>query len=133
MTVQEVDRPQAQAGPPHPQKSPVPKPVIAFFAVLRRLFGRPEDERDSVYEPDTQAHIGTWNLRLSVTPDEVDGGFVAECLDLPGAMSQGETQAEALENLIDAVQGVVAAKMEENFRAIDTSALPGVMRFTVSL
>jgi predicted RNase H-like HicB family nuclease len=133
MTVQELDRPQTQVGAPSPPKSPVPKPVITFFAMLRRLFGRPEDERDCVYEAPTQSHIGTWNLRVSVTPDEIDGGFIAECLDVPGAMSQGETAAEALENLIDAVQGVVAAKMEENFRAIDTGAQPGVTRFTVSL
>ena len=104
MTVQELDRPQREAVAPAPPKSPVPKPVIAFFAFFRNLFGRPEDERECVSE----AHVGTWNLQVSVTPDEVDGGFVAECLDVPGAMSQGETPAEALENLIDAVQGVVA-------------------------
>lgn len=57
----------------------------------------------------------SWDLvqGIDFTPDEVDGGFVAECLDVPGAMSQGETPAEALENLIDAVQGVVAAMTDE--------------------
>ena len=109
MTVQELDRPQREAVAPAPPKSPVPKPVIAFFAFFRNLFGRPEDERECVSE----AHVGTWNLQVSVTPDEGDGGFVAECLDVPGAMSQGETPAEALENLIDAVQGVVAAMTDE--------------------
>jgi len=133
MTVQELDQPQARVGAPPPPKSPVPKPVITFFAILRRLFGRPEDERESVYEDPNESHIGKWNLQMSVTPDEIDGGFIAECVDVPGAVSQGETPAEALENLIDAVQGVVAAKMEENFRAIDTDAPPGVMHFTVSL
>jgi predicted RNase H-like HicB family nuclease len=129
MTVQELDRPETQVTAP----SPVPRPVIAFFAALRRIFGRAEDERECVYEPDTQSHIGTWNLQVAVTPDEIDGGFIAECLDVPGAASQGNTQAEALENLIDAVQGVVAAKMEENFRALDIDASPGTRRLTISL
>ena len=41
MTVQELDRPQREAVAPAPPKSPVPKPVIAFFAFFRNLFGRP--------------------------------------------------------------------------------------------
>jgi predicted RNase H-like HicB family nuclease len=95
--------------------------------------GRAEDERECVYEPPTRSEIGTWNLRLSVTPDGLDGGFIAECVDVPGAMAQGETQAEALENLIDAVQGVLAAGMEEQFRTIDPDAVSGTTRLTVTL
>ncbi len=133
MTVQELERPQREGNAAQPQKSPVPKPVIAFFAVVRKLMGRAEDERESVYEPDAQSHIGTWNIRVSLSPDETDGGFVAESPDIPGAVSQGETQEEALENLIDAIQGVVAAKLEENFRAIDIDALPDALHFSVKL
>jgi predicted RNase H-like HicB family nuclease len=33
-------------------------------------------------------------------------------------MSQGETVPEALTNLIDAVQGVIAARMEEYFETL---------------
>lgn len=40
--------------------------------------------------------------------DELDGGWIAECVELPGCMSQGETEAEALENLADAIDGVLA-------------------------
>lgn len=132
MTVQEIDRPQSIV-PASGAPSPVPKPVIAFFAALRRLMGRAEDKRECVYESPTRSEIGTWNLRLSVTPDELDGGFIAECVDVPGAMAQGETQAEALENLIDAVQGVLAAGMEEQFRTIDPDAVVGTTRLTVVL
>lgn len=99
--------------------SPVPKPIVAFFAGLRKIFGKAEETRECVREPTVVSHRGTWDLVVSVEPDEIDGGFVAECLDVPGAMSQGETEEEALENLIDAVQGVVAVKMEEHFRTID--------------
>lgn len=131
MTVQEIEHP--AIAPTQDAASPVPKPVIAFFAALRKIMGRAEDERECVYEPPTRSEIGTWNLRLSVTADELDGGFIAECLDVPGAVAQGETQAEALENLIDAVQGVLAAGMEEQFRAIALDAAPGVTQLTVTL
>jgi predicted RNase H-like HicB family nuclease len=58
-------------------------------------------------------------LNVVVERDTLDGGFVAHCPAVPGAVSQGETAEEALDNLIDAVQGVVAAKMEERFTADD--------------
>lgn len=109
--------PEARPLPKASQTSPVPKPVVAFFAALRKIMGKPECDREVVHEPDAVAHRGAWELRVSVEPDLVDGGFIAECLDVPGAMSQGETEEEALENLVDAVQGVVAAKMEEQFRS----------------
>ena len=47
----------------------------------------------------------------SLEPDKLDGGWVAECLELPGIMSQGETEAEALNNLVDAITEALNAKM----------------------
>ena len=32
-----------------------------------------------------------------------EGGFTARCLELPGAISQGETKTEALENIKEAI------------------------------
>ena len=48
-------------------------------------------------------------------------------------MAQGETQDEALANLIDAVQGVIAVKMEQDFREVRSAPTTGELRFTVSL
>lgn len=121
MPVQERHEPRH----PEAERSPVPKSVVTFFAALRKTFGKAEESRAVVHEhPTTVAHSGTWNLHVSVTADELDGGFVAECLDMPGAMSQGETEEDALENLIDAVQGVVAVRMEEHFRTINFAMQP---------
>jgi predicted RNase H-like HicB family nuclease len=126
MPTQELDRQRVV------EKSPVPKPVVAFFAVLRKVLGGAEDERECIYEPPTQSHIGTWNLEISVIADELDGGFIAECANVPGAMSQGETKEEALENLIDAVQGIVAAQMEASFRDSAVESAPGTFRLSAS-
>lgn len=38
-----------------------------------------------------------------LTPDE-DGGYVAECPIISGCISQGDTRAEALANLRDAIE-----------------------------
>lgn len=38
---------------------------------------------------------------LTLWPDELDGGWVAECHLIPGCLSQGDTPQEALENVLD--------------------------------
>ncbi len=44
-------------------------------------------------------------------PDE-DGWVVARVLEIPGALSQGRTRAEARENVLDALQTVLTADDE---------------------
>jgi predicted RNase H-like HicB family nuclease len=41
-----------------------------------------------------------------------EGGFTAICNEIPGAISEGETEEEALENLKDATLGVLALQAE---------------------
>lgn len=41
-----------------------------------------------------------------------DGYVVAECPALPGCVSQGRTEAEALENIRDAIQGILAVRQK---------------------
>jgi len=49
--------------------------------------------------------VGELEIAVTLTPDELDGGFVAECPALPGCISQGDTLREALTNIQDAAQG----------------------------
>lgn len=49
-------------------------------------------------------------LNLAITEDELDGGYVVECVNLPGCMSQGETVEEAFANIGEAIGGVLAAR-----------------------
>jgi predicted RNase H-like HicB family nuclease len=83
---------------------PHPSFVQAVFRAVRRAFRKFEARRD-----ETSA---TWHLTISTERDELDGGWIAECVDLPGCMSQGETEEEALENLSDAIGGVLAVKVQ---------------------
>ncbi len=54
-----------------------------------------------------------WVLKCVVTRDTLDGGYIAECVDLPGAMSQGETQDEAMTNLIDAMTDIISLRLQK--------------------
>src|ERR1039458_9574806 len=40
-----------------------------------------------------------------------DGFIIAECLQLPGCMSQGKTKEEANRNIVDAIKSVLMVRM----------------------
>jgi predicted RNase H-like HicB family nuclease len=50
---------------------------------------------------------------IVITPDEEDGGFVAECPAIPGCVSEGETIEEAMANIRDAIEGCIAVLAEK--------------------
>lgn len=52
-------------------------------------------------------------MRIPVTfsPGE-DGFIIAKCPVLPGCMSQGESQEEALNNIIEAIHGCIEVRRE---------------------
>jgi len=41
---------------------------------------------------------------IVLTPDLEDGGFTVQCREEPAAISHGETEQEALDNIIDALE-----------------------------
>jgi predicted RNase H-like HicB family nuclease len=47
---------------------------------------------------------------------EEEGGYSVQCLELPGAISEGETKKEALKNIRDAIKGYLEAFPEESER-----------------
>ncbi len=42
-----------------------------------------------------------------------DGSIVAECLEIPGCLSQGETEEEARKNIADAIRECVSVILED--------------------
>ncbi len=51
-----------------------------------------------------------------VLREEQEGGYSAQCLELPGAISEGDTKEEALRNVREAVDGYLEAFPEEAAR-----------------
>jgi len=53
-------------------------------------------------------------LKLTaVLRKEREGGYSAQCLELPGAISEGETRKETLANIREAIEGYLEAFPEE--------------------
>lgn len=44
---------------------------------------------------------------------EEEGGYSVQCLELPGAISQGETKEEALRNIKEAIEAVLEVLNQE--------------------
>lgn len=49
---------------------------------------------------------------VTIEADE-DGGYVVECPAIPGCVSQGETEEEALANIREAIQLCLEVRAEE--------------------
>jgi len=45
--------------------------------------------------------------------EEQEGGYSAQCVELPGAISQGKNRKEALVNIKEAIEGYLEAFPEE--------------------
>jgi predicted RNase H-like HicB family nuclease len=49
-----------------------------------------------------------------------EGGFTVQCVELPGAISQGETKEEALINIKEAIELILEVQRDELNKRIDT-------------
>jgi DNA-binding transcriptional MerR regulator len=56
----------------------------------------------TIKEEKVMAHGGQFTVTL--TPDLEDGGYTGQCREIPGAVSQGETEQEALDNIIEVLE-----------------------------
>jgi predicted RNase H-like HicB family nuclease len=54
----------------------------------------------------------TMKLLVTIYQDE-DGWFVVDCPVIPGCMSQGETEAQALQNIQEAIQLCLEVRQEQ--------------------
>jgi len=65
--------------------------------------------------------------------DAGDGYIMAECLDIPGCVSQGKTHAEALANLTDAISVCLEVILEDAAKAAGGAAPLDLGRYELSL
>jgi predicted RNase H-like HicB family nuclease len=55
-----------------------------------------------------------------IEPQE-EGGYTVQCLELPGAISQGETKEEALENIKEAIELILEVIQEDAEEQVKTN------------
>ena len=61
-------------------------------------------------------------LTLNVIFRKYDEGIVAECLEIPGCLAQGDTEEEAKINIADAIESCLAVILEDALKAVGASA-----------
>jgi predicted RNase H-like HicB family nuclease len=53
-------------------------------------------------------------MQFTIKLEESDeGGYTAQCLEIPSAISEGETREDALENIKEAIQFVLEVTQEQ--------------------
>lgn len=53
-------------------------------------------------------------MQFTIKLEESDeGGYTAQCLEIPAAISEGETKEDALENIKEAIQLVLEVTQEQ--------------------
>jgi len=52
-------------------------------------------------------------FQIAISQDE-DGIYIAECINLPGCISQGKTKQEAIRNIKDAIRGYLQSLKKHN-------------------
>lgn len=57
-------------------------------------------------------------FQVALAPDEMDGGYVVECLDMEGCVSEGDTRESAIANIKDAIGGVCESMIAHHGRVI---------------
>lgn len=61
--------------------------------------------------------VGDRTFTVVLTPDLEDGGFTVQCRDIPAAISQGDTEQEALDNILDALELCLEFEREQAEKA----------------
>jgi antitoxin HicB len=62
---------------------------------------------------DVAAYLNAPYIRMLI-PDTEEGGYVAEVLELPGCISEGDTPEEAYRNLQEAMEGWIATAIDHD-------------------
>jgi antitoxin HicB len=62
---------------------------------------------------------------VTLTIDETDGGFVVTFPDLPEAVTQGETEVEALSAAADCIEEAIAARIDDGLEIPEPSEILG--------
>ena len=65
-----------------------------------------------------------------VVHDSEGDGYVAECLEIPGCLAQGETEAEAMANIQDAISGCLSVLFEDTLNSAMAQRHLGDITFT---
>ena len=83
------------------------------------MLASPSLNNQSLYPLDGISYLGILMVEIKgmkftvILREEPEGGYSAQCVELPGAISQGENRKQALVNVKEAIEGYLEAFPEE--------------------
>ncbi|MEW6659167.1 MAG: MerR family transcriptional regulator [Thermodesulfobacteriota bacterium] len=78
---------------------------LVFSVALGKIIEDLQGEVKQLAKPrETRVRVDNRPFTVVLTPDLEDGGFTVQCVEEPAAISEGETEQEALDNIIDALE-----------------------------
>jgi DNA-binding transcriptional MerR regulator len=76
-----------------------------FSVALGELIAELQGEVKKLAAPkEEKVKVDGHTFTVILTPDLEDGGFTIQCKEEPGAISQGETEQEAIDNIIEVLE-----------------------------
>lgn len=76
-----------------------------FSVTLGKIIEDLQGEVRQLAKPrETKVWVGNRPFTVILIPDQEDGGFTVQCKEIPAAITGGETEQEALDNIIDALE-----------------------------
>ncbi|MDD2755985.1 MAG: type II toxin-antitoxin system HicB family antitoxin [Methanothrix sp.] len=71
-------------------------------------------------------------FNITIERDE-DGRYVAECTDLPGCLSEGETLEETVENISEAIIGCLKSRLKIASEKLKIPAIDGKLDISIDV
>ena len=76
-----------------------------FSVTLGKIIEDLQREVRQLAKPkETKVWVGNRPFTVILIPAPKDGGFIAQCKEIPAAISGGKTEQEALDNIIDVLE-----------------------------
>lgn len=101
------------------------KGQFVFTLALGQLIeGLQGDVRDLAKPKEEKVMAAGQNFTVVLTPDLEDGGFTVQCKEIPAAISEGETEQEAIDNIIDALE--LCLEQEKEWQACEAGKTQAV-------
>ena len=71
-------------------------------------------------------------FNITIERDE-DGRYVAECTDLPGCLSEGETLEETMENISEAIVGCLKSRLKIAGEKLKIPSIDGKLDISIDV
>lgn len=77
---------------------------VFSFALGKAIEELKGELKELVVQKEERVTVAGKPFTCVLTPDLAEGGYTVTCKEIPAAISQGETEQEALDNIMDAVE-----------------------------